>query len=249
MIDKCLEQCEIIILDKSKSFIRIVDLLIMTITNVFDAIRDGTYEDFKNHYDGKINTTSDNLGLNLLQFAVVNNYNMQDKKKIIEFLLKEGVDINFLSQKNKRNALHIFYFNVMRPDPQYLQDITSILVENGINLNATDRYGAIPLKYAITIVKLETQAIAETYKYLIKHGSNYMLKDNFGKSCADYANEYSWRNDVLELMGEAYKINNDEYVGFIELHWIKNFFADNYGHQMFENGEHLIDMLHLKFES
>ena len=175
----------------------------MTITNVFDAIRDGTYEEFQKYYNGDIDAVHERLGLNLLQFALVNGNGIEEKKKIIKFLLQEGIDINFEDLKSKRNALHIFYSSVLRPEPKYLLEITKTLVEHGINLNATDRYGAIPLKYAITIIKLETKDIVETYEYLIQHGTDFRIKDKFGKSCIDYAKEYSWRNEVLGIMEDA----------------------------------------------
>ena len=38
------------------------------------------------------------------------------------------------------------------------------------------------------------------YQYLIDHGSNICEKDNFGKTCLDYAKEYSWRNGIISLM-------------------------------------------------
>jgi len=172
----------------------------MTITNIFDAIRDGTYEEFKKYYSGDTNMVHERLGLNLLQFALVNENSVEEKKKIIKFLLQEKIDINFEDLKNKRNALHIFYSSVLRPNPDYLLYVTKTLVNHGINLNATDRYGAIPLKYAITIIKLKTEDIVETYKYLIKNGADYRSKDRFGKSCIDYVKEYSWRNDILEMV-------------------------------------------------
>ncbi|PEK83995.1 hypothetical protein CN600_30925, partial [Bacillus mycoides] len=33
--------------------------------------------------------------------------------------------------------------------------------------------------------------------------SNYNLKDQSGKSCVDYAKEYSWRNDLLTIIEEC----------------------------------------------
>lgn len=30
----------------------------------------------------------------------------------------------------------------------------------------------------------------------------YNLKDEFGRSCVDYAKEYSWRNDLLTIIEE-----------------------------------------------
>lgn len=172
----------------------------MTIVNIFDAIRDGTFEEFKNYYDGNINFVNERIGLNLLQFALVNDKNPNDKIEIIKFLLDEGININFLDLKDKRNALHVFYFNVLRPTPEYFMEVTKLLVERGVNLNAQDKYGAIPLKYAITLTKLQTRDIRDVYWYLIQYGSDFRYKDKFGKSCMDYAEEYIWRNDVLEMM-------------------------------------------------
>ena len=117
-------------------------------------------------------------------------------------MISEGIDINFTDKRDKRNALHIFYFNVLRPDNEYMLEITKILVENGIDVNRMDKYNAIPLKYAITITKLATQDIKSIYQYLLEKGSDYNNKDVFEKDCVDYANEYSWRNDVIEIIKE-----------------------------------------------
>lgn len=174
----------------------------MKITNVFDAVRDGTYEDFMGFYTRNINEVSENLDLNLLSIAVVNDKNPNEKIKIIKFLLSEGIDVKFTNKKENRNPLHIFYFNVLRPTSEYMLEITKILVENGIDINETDKYNAIPLKYAITITKIPTQDIRPTYQYLLEQGSNYNHKDIFEKSCIDYAKEYTWRNGVIEIVKE-----------------------------------------------
>lgn len=174
----------------------------MKITNIFDAVRDGSYKDFMNFYSGDVNLTNENLGLNLLELAVVNDKKPDEKLKIINFLISKGVNINFTNIKENRNVLHIFYFNVLRPDPNYMLDITKLLVENGVNINGKDKYNAIPLKYAITITKLPTQSIKPVYQYLIAQGAKYNDKDKFGKSCLDYSNEYSWRNDVRGIIKE-----------------------------------------------
>lgn len=174
----------------------------MRITNIFDAVRDGTYEDFMQHYNGNANEVSESLGLNLLGFAVVNDKNATDKIKIIKFLLSEGVDVNFLDKKNSRNALHIFYFNVLRPSSNYMMEVTKLLVENKININQLDKYKSIPLKYAVTITKLPTEDIKLVYEYLLEQGSDYNHKDIFDKSCIDYAKDFIWRNDVLDIVKE-----------------------------------------------
>lgn len=174
----------------------------MRISNIFDAVRDGTYKEFIQFYTGNPNLVNENLGLNLLELAVVNDKNPEDKLKIVEFLLLEGADINFIDTKEQRNVLHVFYFNVLRPNPQYMLDMTRLLVENGVIINCKDKYNAIPLKYAITVVKLPTKEILSVYEYLIAQGSDLYSKDVFGKSCIDYIREYSWRNGMLELVEE-----------------------------------------------
>ncbi|MBJ8057188.1 ankyrin repeat domain-containing protein [Bacillus cereus] len=175
----------------------------MRILNVFDAVREGDFEDFKKIYDGDINQIDSDLDINLLCMAMTNNKNSSEKLKIIKFLLEEGIDINYTTAKDKRNALHMFYFCVLRPTIEYELEITRLLIDNKININALDKYNAIPLKYAITINKLPTEDNKDMYKLLIKKGSNYNLKDQFGKSCVDYAKEYPWRNDLLTIIEEC----------------------------------------------
>lgn len=176
----------------------------MKITNVFDAVRDGTYRDFIRFYDGNVDVIDKYSGLNLLQLTVACDSNLKDKIKIVEFLLKEGVDINFIEKDDLRNALHILYFNMTNTEPEYLNSITKILVEKGIDINARDRHGSIPLNYAITVVKNPTEDIMKTYQCLIENGSDYNSKNNYGKSCKDYAKEFFWRNELLSMMeGES----------------------------------------------
>lgn len=174
----------------------------MKVTNIFDAVRDGTYDQFMEYYSGNVNLISDNLGMNLLCLAMVNDKNPTDKLKIVRFLISQGIDINFTDKKDGRNALHIFYFNTLKPSREYIKKITWLLVEADININAKDKYDAIPLKYSITITKLLTEEMKEIYRYLLNKGSDYKHKDSFGKSCIDYAKEYSWRNSVIEIIKE-----------------------------------------------
>jgi len=174
----------------------------MVIVDIFDAARDGTYKEFLSFYSGKVNLTDKHTGLNLLCQVLCNDKNSDDKLKIIEFLISEGIDINFKDKKMDRNALHTFYFGVWRPNPDYMFEVTKLLVENGIDINAKDKYNAIPLKYAVTLTKHPTEMIRSTYEYLLIQGSDYKNKDVFDKSCIDYSNEYSWRNDVIKIIEE-----------------------------------------------
>ena len=126
----------------------------MRITDIFDAVRDGTYFDFMDFYSGNPNLFNKYAGMSLLQLAVVNDRYPDEKIKILRFLISEGAD----------------------------------------------KYGAIPLQYAITAVKLPTKTIMPVYQYLMDRGSNICEKDNFGKTCLDYAEEFSWRNDLIHLL-------------------------------------------------
>ncbi|MCU5304514.1 ankyrin repeat domain-containing protein, partial [Bacillus toyonensis] len=108
----------------------------MKILNVFHAVREGTFEDCKQFYDGNINQIDSDLDINLLCMAMTNNKNSSEKLKIIKFLLEEDIDINYTTAKNKRNALHMFYFCVLRPTIEYELEITRLLIDNEININA-----------------------------------------------------------------------------------------------------------------
>lgn len=45
----------------------------MRITNIFDAVRDGTYFDFMDFYSGNPNLFNKYAGMSLLQLSVVND--------------------------------------------------------------------------------------------------------------------------------------------------------------------------------
>jgi len=126
-----------------------------------------------------------------------------ERLKIVKYLIGEGIDIHYKDDKNQRNALHVLFFNFLRGDVGYLLEITKILVSAGIEINAVDKYGAIPLKYALTICKLKTEEMKGVYEYLLRAGSDYMLKDISDKSCIDYAQELSWRNEFINIVEET----------------------------------------------
>jgi len=172
------------------------------IVNVFDAVQDGTFGDFLEFYKGNINQINPHTQLNLLETAVLNDENSKDKLDIIKFLISNKIDHNFTDSKYGRNALHTLYFNTTRGTNEFLLEVTKLLVEAGININAVDKYSAIPLKYAITVCKRSTEELKDLYMYLLICGSVYKHQDTFGKSCEDYAKEYSWRNGFLDIVRE-----------------------------------------------
>ena len=173
--------------------------------DLFSAVGEGTFKEFKNFYHGEINQVNKNLNLNLLQMALTNDEQPEEKMKIIEFLLRKGIDINYQDKKDHRNALHMFYFWVLRPTIEYETTITNLLIENGVDVNQVDKYNAIPMKYAITVNQLDTVENKGMYQALLAAGSDYNRKDKFGKSILDYAKEYSWRNDFIEIVDEFEK--------------------------------------------
>ena len=177
----------------------------MKIIDIFDAVSDGTLEDFKYYFeqnDININVVEKHTGMNLLSLTVINDANYQDKIKIVKYLISEGIDVNFICSKDKMNALHTLHYCNRRSNIDYLIEMTKLLIENGIDVNAKDKYGAVPLKYAITLNKLPTIELKELYMLLLKKGSDYRHKDVFNKSCLDYAKEYSWRNEFIDIVEE-----------------------------------------------
>ena len=84
----------------------------------------------------------------------------------------------------------------------YMLEVTKLLINGGIDINALDKYKVIPLKYAITITKLPSNELKPIYEIFLKHGSNYKNIDVFGKTCLDYVKELSWRNDVIKIIKE-----------------------------------------------
>lgn len=84
----------------------------MKITNVFDAVLKGTFEDFKSFYNGEVNQINPHSKLNLLSTAMLNSEKPDDKLTIIQYLLENGVDISFTDSLYKRNALHTFFLTL-----------------------------------------------------------------------------------------------------------------------------------------
>jgi len=126
----------------------------MKINNVFDAVRDGTFEDFKYYLKRDnigIDVVEKHTGMNLLCLTVINDTNYEDKIKIVKYLISEGIDVNFICSKDKMNALHTLHYCNRRSNIEYLIEVTKLLIGNGIDVNAKDKYGAVPLKYAVTL--------------------------------------------------------------------------------------------------
>ncbi|MBC6295597.1 ankyrin repeat domain-containing protein [Listeria sp. FSL L7-1517] len=175
----------------------------MRIIDIFDAVREGSYEGFLSFFDkNNVNMYSKSLDLTLLGMSVANCKSPEGKLRIIKTLLANNADVNVTTRKEGRNPLHLLYFCNWRPDTNYMLEASALLVQAGVDVNHKDKYGAIPLKYVITLNKFPTEEIQPLLKYLLKVKSDYNHKDNFGKSCLDYAREYSWRNGFIDIVKE-----------------------------------------------
>ena len=149
----------------------------MILQDIFDAAQEGTFEEFHSLYKGDVNQITHEK-LNLLNMVLTSNTLLDEKLKIIQFLIDEKIDVNCLDSDN-RNALHnLFQFKAnWRVDVEYATKVLSMLLKAGINVNQVDKYGSIPLITAIH------------------------RKDFQGKSAIDYAREFSWRQDLLSENG------------------------------------------------
>lgn len=174
----------------------------MRVISAADAAKVGTFQEFADLFDGNAGEINDHNGFSLLMYSMMNQENVMDKVKIITFLLDHGSDVNITDKSNRKNALHILLFSLKRPNVEYLMTIVKLLVEHGIDVNAQDKYGAVPIKYLVTQNHLDLHETDEVYKYLLVHGANPYLKDIFEKSPVDYANEYSWRSDFIDVVKE-----------------------------------------------
>lgn len=183
--------------------------------DIFDAVMDGTYEHVLWFYTGDPNiVVKRSSGLSLIELAVLHykerlydrpEDRLEDKLKIVSFLLSEGADINYLDTKKKRNALHWLFFSgyhIQLTGLEYVYKMTKLLVESGIDVNCKDIYGRIPLSYAITLGNAPTKKLMPVFEYLVAHGSDVNSKNNFGMSCVDYAKEMK-RDGFLDIVREA----------------------------------------------
>ena len=174
----------------------------MKIINIFDAVYEGIATEFFKYYDNNINQINKFTNLNLLSTVILNDNHPADRLKIIKYLLHNGIDVNYTEPEYNRNVLHTMFFNFVQGSVKFYYDATKILIEYSADVNKTDKYNAIPLKYAITSPKLPTNELHNIYLLLLQNGSNYNLKDIFGKSCLDYSKEYTWRNEFINIVKE-----------------------------------------------
>ena len=94
--------------------------------DAFDAIRDGTFRDFKKRYRKDPNAFNKTLRLPLLMMTVVNDGHPDDKLQIMRFLIEAGADVNAAVPGHGWNVLSLFYTNVPRVDILYARKVTAL---------------------------------------------------------------------------------------------------------------------------
>lgn len=180
----------------------------MRIKSVYEAAMWGTYQQFTDFFDGNINEIDKESGFTLLIASMVNQEMLTDKMEIIRFLLDNGADVNLFSQFEHQNALHVLFLSSETPNVDYLMTVVEQLVERGIDINARDKDGAVPIKYLVTNDFLPLHENDVLYRYLLDHGANPYLKDVSGKSPVDYAKKLQFRSDFLDVVSE-YEANGN----------------------------------------
>lgn len=139
---------------------------------------------------------------NVLQHVLSNNDNEKNKLKMIKFLIKKGVNVNYIEPESNMIALHFLYSLNEHASTDYLIKVTRMLLDAGINVNIADCHDGIPLDYAIASLHASTEELMPIYEMLIKKGSNYLRISRHGKSSMDLAKELSYRKELYEYMEE-----------------------------------------------
>lgn len=171
----------------------------MLITDIHDAAREGSFHKLKLYYQGNVNLINESTKLNLLQTVICGKNNYKERLEMIDFLLSEGIDVNYLEEREQMNALHLLYSSVSIKDAEYLYVVSKKLIEKGIEINQKDRYGAIALSYLVS-GKIGTEELRSLFEYLIDKGVDYNSKDKYGNSCLDYARQFPWRKGFVDMV-------------------------------------------------
>ena len=135
-------------------------------------------------------------------------------------------------------------------------DFLDLLLLGDEQENMIKKYLYIGDLYALYDTDLKTVCVVtkeENETYEIKNLATYVKYH--GKGYGTYMLKYiieEYKNKCKKLLigtGDIEKIlSYYKKFGFIYSHKIKDFFVDNYDHEMFEDGKQLIDMVYLKLE-
>jgi hypothetical protein len=116
--------------------------------------------------------------VNLLTKAIEKN----SEKVFRHLLTRQGIDVNAIAIFNNMGyrPLHIAAF---KGEPIY----TTLLLENGANVNAVNNEGNTPLHMAILALKKRPRF--EVVQVLLDNGAIFNIRDYYGKTPVDLINE------------------------------------------------------------
>lgn len=100
--------------------------------------------------------------------------------KAFERSLDKAKDVNAQSGRLKRTLAHQFVLTEVAEDYQYFDQVVTIFVKKGGDLNSRDIYGRTALHYAVL-----RQSGLEIVTSLISHGADPTIKDKTGSIPAD----------------------------------------------------------------
>lgn len=92
--------------------------------------------------------------------------------KIIKALIKQGADVNAVSQNHKNTPLHVAIGEI---------DVINALLDKGTKVNAVNKLGDTPLHIAVK------DGNVNLVKALLDKGANFLLKNKDGKTPKDLA--------------------------------------------------------------
>ena len=203
----------------------------MEVTDIYSAVVEADFRNFKRYYKGNINQVhkvsyvnrdgKNNTDLfSLLMLAVSKTTNLKERLELIKFLIKQGINVNYADKAYGRNALHFLYFfindnNNKENLSRYVFEVTKVLIKAKIDVNKTDIAGQIPLMLAICNKNIALKDMKETYRLLLNAGSQYTLHDIGGNSCIDAANAFPEERGFIDIVKKGNYIKNIEYGAFL----------------------------------
>ena len=118
---------------------------------------------------------SEKRGGNLLHYYCTNASKFNaNKEEVVEFLVKNAVNINQLEQGGKRQLTPL-HKAVLLGDCE----LCKILIAKGANIDSLDSAGNTPLFTAVMNYRGEDRAIIS---FLIKHGADVHRENQYGNS-------------------------------------------------------------------
>lgn len=149
--------------------------------DLFDACRSGNVERLKALHainPDTLNTVNEN-GFSPLIIATYKN-----QIKVVEFLLKNNADVNFVSPEGTALIGACYKGNF---------EMVELLIQNKANVNVVGGNNISPLIFAVQSKN------KELVKLLVQNGADQTIKDSAGRTAKDYAMLLELK-DIAELL-------------------------------------------------